>query len=185
MIFLKSLLTKILEVKKHHVLETLKSHIGRNKLFSTLYISSACITATSNLVTWVYDPSGDNKVMVHWVGSQWAGFGLGSLLACPFQVGSWDIFWAKVRSQYLFRAEETAWGWFHRAASTFRSRRWKDNGPVVFRAHYDPLGRLQLSHHFFLDHQGYKVHNLLTLKRKKSITLVFTYSFFQLGSRNY
>ncbi|AEE32461.1 Plant protein 1589 of unknown function [Arabidopsis thaliana] len=35
----------------------------------------ACITATSNLVTWVYDPSGDNKVMVHWVGSQWAGFG--------------------------------------------------------------------------------------------------------------
>lgn len=36
---------------------------------------------------------------------------------------------------FLFlRVGETASGWFHRAASTSRSSRWKDNGPVLRRA---------------------------------------------------
>ncbi|CAN7138114.1 unnamed protein product, partial [Brassica rapa subsp. narinosa] len=73
--------------KNSHVL----SHIGEMKLFSAVYNKESITLSTSSSVTRACDPSGDYRVMGHWIdligpGSGWALFWLAHT---KLGVGAW------------------------------------------------------------------------------------------------
>ena len=80
-----------------------------------------------------------------WSGARWLLIGL----PVPSQGLSY-VTWAKALGLLVSRVEGTAWGWFHRAATTSRPWQWKDYGSMLTCAQQDPLSSSQVNHHPFL-----------------------------------
>ena len=80
-----------------------------------------------------------------WSGARWLLIGL----PVPSQGLSY-VTWAKALGLLVYRVEDTAWGWFHRAATTSRPWQWKDYGSMLTCAQQDPLSSSQVNHHPFL-----------------------------------
>ena len=79
-----------------------------------------------------------------WSGARWLLIGL----PVPSQGLSY-VTWAKALGLLVSRVEGTAWGWFHRAATTSRPWQWKDYGSMLTCAQQDPLSSSQVNHHPF------------------------------------
>ena len=65
-----------------------------------------------------------------WQSSRWSGV-LWLISVSPITSQELNpVAWAKVLGHLVPRVEDTAWGWFHRAATTSPSWQWKDHEPV-------------------------------------------------------
>jgi len=146
MLFHKIWLQKIrLKLLSHYA--SYIPHQKENETTMSLWVQWQDVRSLS-WVTPACDPCGSINVMEqHWGLLGWNMFAICWPAHSKLRAESGDL--SEDIGLLTLRVEDTAWGWFHRAATTSHSQQWRDHRLQQSQSPNGLVSLICLDHHFF------------------------------------